>query len=48
MASVYEQVYQQSMREPARFWEAAAEDIYWERRWDTVFDGAFPTPPPLR
>jgi propionyl-CoA synthetase len=38
MASVYEQVYQQSMRDPERFWAAAAEDIYWERRWDKVFD----------
>jgi propionyl-CoA synthetase len=38
MASVYEQVYQQSMRDPERFWAEAAEDIYWERRWDKVFD----------
>ena len=38
MASVYEQVYRQSMREPERFWEAAAEDIYWDKRWDKVFD----------
>ena len=38
MASVYEQVYQRSMRDPEGFWAAAAEDIYWERRWDKVFD----------
>ena len=38
MASVYEQVYEQSMRDPERFWAEAAEDIYWERRWDKVFD----------
>jgi propionyl-CoA synthetase len=38
MASVYEQVYQSSMRAPEAFWAAAAEDIYWERRWDKVFD----------
>jgi propionyl-CoA synthetase len=38
MASVYEQVYQRSMRDPEGFWAEAAEDIYWERRWDKVFD----------
>ncbi len=38
MASVYEQVYQQSMRDPEEFWAGAAEDIHWERRWDKVFD----------
>ena len=38
MASVYEQVYRRSMRDPEGFWAAAAEDIYWERRWDKVFD----------
>ncbi len=38
MASVYEQVYQRSMREPEKFWAEAAEDIYWDKRWDKVFD----------
>jgi len=38
MASVYEQVYEGAMRNPEGFWAAAAEDIYWERRWDKVFD----------
>ncbi len=38
MASVYEQVYERAMRDPVGFWAAAAEDIYWERRWDKVFD----------
>ncbi len=38
MASVYEQVYERAMRDPETFWAAAAEDIYWERRWDKVFD----------
>ena len=38
MASVYEQVYRRSMRDPEGFWAEAAEDIYWERRWDKVFD----------
>ncbi|HWM79316.1 MAG TPA: acetyl-coenzyme A synthetase N-terminal domain-containing protein, partial [Methylomirabilota bacterium] len=38
MTSVYEQVYERAMRDPEGFWAAAAEDIYWERRWDKVFD----------
>ena len=38
MASVYDQVYERSMRDPEAFWAAAAEDIYWDRRWDKVFD----------
>ena len=38
MASVYEQVYQRSMRHPEAFWAEAAEDIYWDKRWDKVFD----------
>jgi len=38
MASVYDQVYARSMRDPQGFWAAAAEDIHWERRWDKVFD----------
>jgi propionyl-CoA synthetase len=38
MASEYERVYQQSMRDPEGFWAEAAEDICWDRRWDKVFD----------
>ncbi|HSD25864.1 MAG TPA: AMP-binding protein, partial [Vicinamibacteria bacterium] len=40
MASVYDQVYERSLRDPEGFWAAAAEDIHWERRWDKVFDDA--------
>jgi propionyl-CoA synthetase len=42
MASVYEEVYARSQRDPEGFWAAAADDIYWERRWDRVFDGSRP------
>ncbi|HXH84354.1 MAG TPA: propionyl-CoA synthetase [Candidatus Tectomicrobia bacterium] len=42
MRSVYEEVYARSMKDPQAFWAAAAEDIYWERRWDRVFDDARP------
>jgi propionyl-CoA synthetase len=38
MASVYDQIYERSMRDPEAFWAAAAEDIYWDKRWDKVFD----------
>jgi len=39
---MYEEVYQRSMRDPEGFWAAAAEDIYWDRRWDKVFDDSRP------
>jgi propionyl-CoA synthetase len=42
MASVYEEVYARSQRDPQGFWAAAADDIYWYRRWDRVFDDARP------
>ncbi len=42
MASVYEQTYERSMGRPEEFWAAEAEDIYWERRWDRVFDDSRP------
>jgi propionyl-CoA synthetase len=38
VASEYERVYQQSMRDPEGFWAEGAEDICWDRRWDKVFD----------
>jgi propionyl-CoA synthetase len=38
MSSVYPEVYARSMKDPAGFWAQAAEDIYWEKRWDKVFD----------
>jgi propionyl-CoA synthetase len=38
MRSVYPEVYARSMKDPAGFWAQAAEDIYWEKRWDQVFD----------
>jgi len=38
MASVYDEVYRRSLRDPEGFWAAAAEGIHWERRWDRVFD----------
>jgi len=42
MRSVYDETYSRSMRDPEGFWAAAAEDIYWDRRWDRAFDGSRP------
>jgi propionyl-CoA synthetase len=42
MKSVYEETYARSLADPAGFWAAAAEDVYWDRRWDRVFDDARP------
>src|SRR5215475_10545217 len=38
MPSTYEFTYARSLRDPEGFWAEAAEDIYWERRWDRVLD----------
>jgi propionyl-CoA synthetase len=38
MKSLYDETYTRSLRDPEGFWAAAAEDIYWDRRWDKVLD----------
>jgi propionyl-CoA synthetase len=38
MRSVYEEVYQRSLRDPEGFWGQAAEELYWDKRWERVFD----------
>jgi propionyl-CoA synthetase len=42
MKSQYDEAYARSLRDPEGFWAAAAEDLYWERRWDRVFDDTRP------
>jgi propionyl-CoA synthetase len=42
MRSRYDEVYAQSLRDPSGFWAAAAEDLFWERRWDRVLDDRHP------
>ena len=42
MKSQYEEAYARSLRDPEGFWAAAAEDLYWERRWDRVLDDSRP------
>jgi len=40
MMSTYDATYEESLRDPERFWGRAAEAIHWRRRWDRVFDGS--------
>jgi propionyl-CoA synthetase len=40
--TLYDDVYGRSLRDRDRFWSAAAEGIYWERRWDRVLDESRP------
>jgi propionyl-CoA synthetase len=40
--SVYADTYARSLAKPEEFWAAAAEDLYWDRRWDRVFDDVRP------
>src|SRR5688572_32579126 len=42
MKSQYEEAYTRSLRDPQGFWGGVAEDIYWEQRWDRVFDDSRP------
>ncbi|HYB41534.1 MAG TPA: propionyl-CoA synthetase [Candidatus Methylomirabilis sp.] len=42
MPSIYGDVYARSLSDPDGFWAAAAEDIYWDRRWDRVLDRTRP------
>ena len=34
---------QDGLRDPERFWERAADELPWFRRWDRVFEWTFPT-----
>jgi propionyl-CoA synthetase len=42
MAGIYDEIYARSQRDPGNFWAAAADDVYWDRRWDRVFDDSRP------
>src|SRR5919198_612929 len=42
MKTTYDETYRRALTDPAGFWAAAAEDLYWDRRWDRVFDDARP------
>ena len=42
MPDVYEQTYRRAQDDPEAFWAAAAEPLYWHRRWSTVRDDSRP------
>ena len=42
MKSQYDETYARSLRDPEGFWASVADDLYWDRRWDRVFDGSRP------
>jgi propionyl-CoA synthetase len=42
MKSVYDETYARSLAKPQEYWAAAAEELYWDRRWDRVLDDARP------
>jgi propionyl-CoA synthetase len=42
MKSQYDEIYARSLRDPEGFWGAVAEDLYWDKRWDRVFDDSRP------
>ena len=35
MPSVYDETYRRAQDDPHKFWEAAAEPLYWHKRWDS-------------
>ncbi|MCC2652286.1 MAG: prpE [Microvirga sp.] len=40
MQSRYDDIHASSLAGPGLFWEQAAEEISWFRRWDAVFDAS--------
>ena len=42
MPTVFDETYRRAQDEPESFWAAAAESLYWHRRWDTVRDDSRP------
>ncbi len=42
--SDYQQVYQESVKQPEKFWANVAEDFIWRKKWDTVLEWDFNKP----
>jgi propionyl-CoA synthetase len=40
--SPYEEAFRESLENPALFWGKAAEEICWDKRWETVLDSSNP------
>ena len=46
MENAYKTAYKKSLNDPEEFWEAAAQEIDWTKKWDKVLDSS--TPPLYR
>ena len=42
MTSIYDEVYRLAQNNPEEFWGAAADQLYWDRRWKQVRDDSNP------
>jgi acetyl-CoA synthetase len=42
--SDYQEVYQESVNQPEKFWAEIAEDFVWKKKWDKVLDWDFNKP----
>jgi len=42
--SDYQQVYQESVQQPEKFWAQVADDFVWRKKWDTVLEWDFNKP----
>jgi propionyl-CoA synthetase len=40
MSNLYDQAYEQSIKDPEGFWGPIAEDCHWYKKWDKVLDDA--------
>lgn len=40
----YQQVYQQSIKQPEKFWEEVANDFVWRKKWDKILEWDFTKP----
>ena len=38
MSNLYDEVYQESIKDPEGFWGKAAEDVHWHKKYDKVLD----------
>ncbi|MHB0979330.1 MAG: propionyl-CoA synthetase [Thermoleophilia bacterium] len=38
MSASYAEAFRRSIEDPQRFWAEAAEEIHWEKKWDSVLD----------
>lgn len=42
MSATYQDVYKRSLDDPHSFWAEIADDLHWDKKWDTVLDESNP------